>query len=162
MPLNNDELNRQAPVCARVQLTLLTAELNELRGAGDSEVAAHVRECLRCRAAAQRILQGNLLLAARLESALTAKKRAGSAWPLWFALPIAAMLAGLVVLHERNVQLEFTPNDPNGFQFPGWGDPQLGGNYHEAITGLHRNPIHVEGTFRLFQASRVGVLNDAN
>ncbi|HKX62721.1 MAG TPA: hypothetical protein VJS65_12765 [Verrucomicrobiae bacterium] len=63
---------------------------------------------------------------------------------------------------QRVVQLEFQANDPNGFQFPGWGDMQLGGKYRETITGIHRNPIYVEGTFRLFQASRVGVLNDAN
>jgi len=63
---------------------------------------------------------------------------------------------------QRAVQLEFQANDPNGFQFPGWGDMQLGGKYRETITGIHRSPIYIEGTFRLFQVSRVGVLNDAN
>jgi len=61
---------------------------------------------------------------------------------------------------QRQVQLEFQQADPNGFQLAGWGDTQLGGKYRETITGLHKSPIHVEGTFRLHQASRVPVLND--
>lgn len=63
---------------------------------------------------------------------------------------------------QRQIQLEFQAQDPNGFQFAGWGDNQLGGKYHETITGLHQKPIQVEGTFRLHQASRVGLLNDQN
>jgi hypothetical protein len=44
-----------------------------------------------------------------MEVALARKRNGGSAWPLWFAMPIAAMLAGLVVLHERSTQLESIP-----------------------------------------------------
>lgn len=63
---------------------------------------------------------------------------------------------------QRALQLEFQPDDPNGFKIPGWGDMQLGGKYRETITGIHKSPIFVEGTFRLQQASRVTVLNDQN
>jgi hypothetical protein len=63
---------------------------------------------------------------------------------------------------QRQIQLEFLPQDPNGYQLAGWGDNQLGGKYRETVLGLHKNPILVEGTFRLHQASRVSVLNDAN
>jgi hypothetical protein len=63
---------------------------------------------------------------------------------------------------QRQVRLEFSAQDPNGFQFAGWGDNQLGGRYRETITGLHKNPLFLEGTFRLHQASRVGLLNDQN
>ncbi len=63
---------------------------------------------------------------------------------------------------QRQVQLEFQTQAPNGPQQVGWGDTQLGGKYRETITGIHKSPIFVEGTFRLQQASRVGVLNDQN
>jgi len=42
----------------------------------------------------------------------------------------------------------------------GWGDNQLGGIYRETIRGLHKSTLYVQGTFRLQQASRVGILND--
>jgi hypothetical protein len=61
---------------------------------------------------------------------------------------------------QRQVEMEFQAQDPNGFQLPGWGDTQLGGKYREVITGIHKSPIHIEGTFRLQRASRVGKLND--
>jgi hypothetical protein len=63
---------------------------------------------------------------------------------------------------QRQIQLEFQAQDPNGFQLAGWGDTQLGGKYRETVTGIHKSPIYVEGTFRLHQASRVGLLNDQN
>jgi hypothetical protein len=63
---------------------------------------------------------------------------------------------------QRQVQLEFAAQDPNGPQQAGWGDTQLGGKYRETITGIHRSPIYLEGTFRLQQASHVAQLNDQN
>lgn len=59
----------------------------------------------------------------------------------------------------RNVQLVFTPDDPQGSNPPGWGDSIIGGTFAESITGLHRNPIFTSGTFRLRRASTVTVLN---
>jgi hypothetical protein len=63
---------------------------------------------------------------------------------------------------QRQITLEFLAQDPNGFELAGWGDTQLGGKYRERVTGIHKSPIYVEGTFRLHQASPVGLLNDQN
>ena len=60
----------------------------------------------------------------------------------------------------RNVALEFTGTDPLGLNPPGWGDGELGGNYRETITGLHRSAIHISGTFRLVRVAPVAALND--
>jgi hypothetical protein len=60
----------------------------------------------------------------------------------------------------RRILLQFTGADPDRLALPGWGDTQLGGIYRETITGLHKEPLNIEGTFRLHRASPVGVLND--
>lgn len=60
----------------------------------------------------------------------------------------------------RQIQLQFTVTDPDGLTMAGWGDNQLGGIYRETLSGLHNSTLYVQGTFRLQQASRVGVLND--
>lgn len=59
----------------------------------------------------------------------------------------------------RNMEFEFTLNDPSGSNPPDWGDSILGGFYRETITGLHRNAIFAEGEFRLKRISAVPVLN---
>lgn len=67
---------------------------------------------------------------------------------------------------ERTITLEITdryPPDPNESQQaapPGWGETQLGGIYRETITGLHRDPIEVQGVFTLNRASDRGALNE--
>ena len=60
----------------------------------------------------------------------------------------------------RSISLQFTDTDPDGLAVAGWGDNQMGGHYLETINGLHKQPIVMSGTFRLQQASRVGLLND--
>jgi hypothetical protein len=46
----------------------------------------------------------------------------------------------------------------------GWGSTEIGGIYHEEIggnetfTGLHKDTIHVEGTFLLHKVSNIGAL----
>jgi len=60
----------------------------------------------------------------------------------------------------RHIALEFTSQDPEDHVSAGWGDTVLGGIYKERITGVHRSPVHVQGTFRLQHLSDVGVLND--
>ena len=62
---------------------------------------------------------------------------------------------------QRTVTLQFTGTDPNGANPPGWGDSETGGLYRETITGVHRNPIYVAGTFRLVRVTKVSSLNDA-
>lgn len=60
----------------------------------------------------------------------------------------------------RQIQLQFSPNDPDNLALAGWGDTQLGGKYTETITGLHNQPLYISGTFRLQLSSGVTVLND--
>ena len=88
--------------CADARDALLTADVDELRGAGDSELAAHVRSCTDCRAAAQQILAVTAGMAARLDQvAIPRRSRwVRSAWPVWVALPIAAVLSGLLLTRE--------------------------------------------------------------
>lgn len=43
--------------CTEARKLLLEVELAELRGEGESEVARHIRECTRCRATAQEIVE---------------------------------------------------------------------------------------------------------
>jgi hypothetical protein len=40
----------------------------------------------------------------------------------------------------------------------GWGSTETGGIYEETITGLHKNDLHIEGTFLLHKASDVDSL----
>lgn len=61
---------------------------------------------------------------------------------------------------RREMELEFADEDPDGLQFPGFGDRIVGGVYREVIRGVHKQALHVEGTFRLQHVSRVSVLND--
>jgi hypothetical protein len=60
----------------------------------------------------------------------------------------------------RQIEMDFTAQDPDNLTLPGWGDDQLGGNYYETISGLSSQPLHISGTFRLTRVSTIGVLND--
>jgi hypothetical protein len=35
----------------------------------------------------------------------------------------------------------------------------MGGNYRESIAGIHKNTIHLSGTFRLSRVSQIAELN---
>ena len=91
--------------CANHRGALLTADPDELRGMGDSELARHIRECARCASDAQRILSTTAMLAARLDrSARISKTRAAAksdALPVWWALPIAAVLGSVLIGGQR-------------------------------------------------------------
>lgn len=80
-------------------------------------------------------------------------------------LPLRTNVHGLLYTAEsmsvrREISLQFTATDPDNLSLPGFGDDQLGGVYRESLTGLHKDALHIEGVFRLRQASRIGVLND--
>lgn len=60
----------------------------------------------------------------------------------------------------RQIELDFTAQDPDNLTISGWGDNQLGGIYKETISGLHSKAIYVLGTFRLTRGSTIGLLND--
>lgn len=60
----------------------------------------------------------------------------------------------------RTIELAFSAADPDGLNRAGWGDAEVGGTYRERIVGLHREVLHVSGTFRLQHVSRVAILDD--
>jgi hypothetical protein len=60
----------------------------------------------------------------------------------------------------RKIQITFTTTDLEGNDDVRWGDQLMGGTYHEAIIGIHKQIIHVEGAIRLSKVANVGVLND--
>lgn len=72
----------------------------------------------------------------------------------------------------RNITLEFIDysassegeenNDLLLSAYAGWGDSWLGGTYKEAITGIHRDTLYVEGSFQLNFVSDTTELNPEN
>ena len=61
---------------------------------------------------------------------------------------------------RRNIELQFTEDDPEGLEIAGFGDRYMAGVYSETISGIHKQSISVEGIFRLHHVSSVPVLND--
>jgi len=59
----------------------------------------------------------------------------------------------------RQVEMDIASSPPAGPAVPDYGFNELAGNYRETITGLHKNPIHISGTFRLRRASYIPELN---
>jgi hypothetical protein len=68
----------------------------------------------------------------------------------------------------RDIEIEFLNDDPfiaggnpvpPEQQAPGWGVTVTGGIYRETVTGLHKNPIHAEGFFRIQRVSEVSELD---
>ncbi len=63
-----------------------------------------------------------------------------------------------VVAVTRQISMLFLPLDPDDPGNPFWNVSESGGIYREMITGLHANPLYVEGTFYLNKVNHVGVL----
>lgn len=61
---------------------------------------------------------------------------------------------------NRNVTLTLSAQDPQGLSLAGWGDDQMGGDYLETVTGIHKQPIFLKGVARLRRVSPVAILND--
>ena len=59
----------------------------------------------------------------------------------------------------RHIALAFEATPPDGPAVPDFGYGEMGGGYSEIITGIHKNPIHASGTFRLTRVSRISELN---
>ena len=93
--------------CERARDEMLVADLEELRGEGDSELAKHLRSCVECRARAETILRAQNDMAA----GLTAMKPQTKVLPLrrkhtqwrWVPVPLAAaaVLALLIVQQQQ-------------------------------------------------------------
>jgi hypothetical protein len=65
----------------------------------------------------------------------------------------------------RDIEFAFLADDPTPGASgadgdPEWGANAVGGTYTETISGLHREPIVVQGFFRLQRASTVDTLNE--
>jgi hypothetical protein len=63
----------------------------------------------------------------------------------------------------RSITMTFKDEDGDGKPITGvptlgWGSSELGGIYKETITGLHKNDLHMEGSFLLHKVSNVGTL----
>lgn len=59
----------------------------------------------------------------------------------------------------RTCTFTFTAAPPAGSTVSsGWGSSVLGGTYSESISGVHKTPITVSGTFELNRASEIGTL----
>jgi len=59
----------------------------------------------------------------------------------------------------RQIALQFLTSPPDGPAVPDFGYNEMGGTYSETITGIHKYPIHVSGTFRLTRVSLIANLN---
>lgn len=60
----------------------------------------------------------------------------------------------------RTCKFTFTADPPEGSASgTGWGSSILGGTYQEVISGAHKEPITVSGTFELHRASEIGTLS---
>ena len=59
----------------------------------------------------------------------------------------------------RELEFEFSEIDPEDLSIAGYGDTVLGGTFRETVTGIHRQPIHSSGLFRLTHVSSVPILN---
>lgn len=61
---------------------------------------------------------------------------------------------------SRQIELTFASSPPAGNPaVPDFGFNEMGGVYRERITGIHKNPIHLSGTFRLSRVSQIAELN---
>ena len=57
---------------------------------------------------------------------------------------------------SRALSFAFSTTPPSGTSAQGWGSSVIGGTYSETVTGIHRNPIVVTGTFELRRVSEIG------
>ena len=112
--------------CTRSHDVLFVAELGELEGRADTELATHLAECARCRATAERIVTSTRLLdralsapgagpevdailtRARLEAVPTAPTRLRSPRS-WVALAATAAVVTITLWGQREPTLRGVP-----------------------------------------------------
>ena len=95
--------------CEEIREEMLVAEMDELRGIGESDVAQHVRTCDACAAVARRILAGHAQIDAAMTTLTrsTAKKKQRVA--AWIPIPLAAA-AVIALLMIPRMQDDALPN----------------------------------------------------
>jgi hypothetical protein len=63
----------------------------------------------------------------------------------------------------RTCKFIFTSSPPAGSSVTsGWGSSVIGGTYVETMTGVHKDPLILSGTFELRRASQIGTLSKKN
>lgn len=82
--------------CEQMRAMLLTADLEELRGEGSGDLAAHLGTCAACRADAARILSGTMRLGAAVRG--RARRRAAA---IIVSLAMAAGITLFVLVRPR-------------------------------------------------------------
>jgi hypothetical protein len=87
--------------CTDARDALLVAEPSELRGGGDSPLAAHLESCIACRAMAARLSRDLGRLRSAVVQASNVRRRRRRA-ALMVGVPIAASLVATVVVVARH------------------------------------------------------------
>ncbi|HKI94096.1 MAG TPA: hypothetical protein VJ992_02285 [Gemmatimonadales bacterium] len=95
--------------CTVARDGLLEAEVEELRGDGDSALARHLRACATCRAAAERILAAYAALDASLAVERPRRRMPRTLRWLEVAVPLAAAAILVLVLAQPSVHIPAAP-----------------------------------------------------
>lgn len=93
--------------CAVIREEMLVAELEELRGIGESDVAKHVKMCDACAAIAQRLLAGHAQIASGMQQI---KPRSGRRRVRWIPIPLAAAAVVALLMIPRMQTDDALPN----------------------------------------------------
>jgi hypothetical protein len=67
--------------------------------------------------------------------------------------------SGFNIVRQITFQFDGEPGDP-WQEAPGYGMVRLTGTYRETVVGLHKIPLHAEGTLQLERIHTVNVLDD--
>ncbi|MGV6853353.1 MAG: hypothetical protein ACWA5R_14410 [bacterium] len=59
----------------------------------------------------------------------------------------------------RSMQFQLSATNPSENGSSDYGSSEIAGNYFETLSGLHKNPIFVSGTFRLVRVAQIPALN---
>ena len=73
--------------------------------------------------------------------------------------PLSTNVPPEVYTVTRQIAFKFTATDPSGVTPTDYGANEIGGTYSETLTGLHRNPLVVSGTFHLVHSLTEPYLN---
>jgi hypothetical protein len=95
------------PTCEEIRDDLLVADLAELRGEGDSDVARHVSSCAQCQQLAARILEQHSIMATSLgqlrpsSQPVAAARKHSRVRAAWWSAPLAAAAVLALLLSPR-------------------------------------------------------------
>ena len=93
--------------CAVIREKMLVAELEELRGIGESAVAKHVRTCDECAAIAQQLLAGHAQIASGMQQIKPHGRKRNKRW---IPIPLAAAAVIALLMIPRMQTDDALPN----------------------------------------------------